>query len=329
MGVFKKGNDWYIDYHVNGRRKREKVGPSKRLAESVLAKRKVEIAEGKFLDIERKLKVRFEDFAKEYMEYSKANKRSWKRDVVSLKNLLPVFGDKYLAEITPLMVEQYKNRRRDQVTPATVNREMALLKNMFNKAIQWGKAAENLVAKVKLFKEDKGRLRLLTEEELERLLEVAPPHLQPILVVALNTGLRKSEILNLKWDDVDFQQERILVADAKNREWREIPMNLAVFKALVSIERHPESPYVFCKPNGQPYGNVRKSFEKALRIAGIENFRFHDLRHTFASHLVMAGVDLMTVKELLGHKSLEMTMRYSHLSPAHKRKAVDLLLKNA
>ena len=113
--------------------------------------------------------------------------------------------------------------------------------------------------------------------------------------------------------------------DTKNGDKREIPINEIAKMALLRRLKHPESPYIFCDKNGKPFGNIRKSFFTALKKAGIINFRFHDFRHTFASHLVMSGVDLNTVRELLGHKSLAMTLRYAHLSQNHKRRAVDTL----
>jgi len=104
-------------------------------------------------------------------------------------------------------------------------------------------------------------------------------------------------------------------------------MNDIVYRTLLGIRKKGDGPWVFCKKNGERYGNVRKAFEGAKKRAGIVDFRFHDLRHTFASHLVMAGVDLKTVQELLGHKSFEMTLRYAHLSPEHKKRALDVLGK--
>jgi len=133
----------------------------------------------------------------------------------------------------------------------------------------------------------------------------------PILILALNTGMRKSEILWLKWHDIDFKREVIHLYDTKNAEKR--------------VPKHPSSPYIFCDKKGQSYGDIKKSFLTAIEKSGIIDFHFHDLRHTFASQLVMSGVDLNTVRELLGHKSLEMTLRYSHLSPDHKKRAVDVL----
>ena len=136
--------------------------------------------------------------------------------------------------------------------------------------------------------------------------------------------MRKGEIQNLKWNDINFHQGVITLRETKNGEVRHIPINDTVREALIAIPKHPESQYIFCDKDGLPY-NCRKSFETAIQKSGILNFRFHDLRHSFASHLVMLGVDLNTVRELLGHKSLAMTIRYSHLSPDHKARAVEVL----
>ena len=145
------------------------------------------------------------------------------------------------------------------------------------------------------------------------------------MVTALHTGMRKSEILNLKWVDVDFDQKLITIGDTKNGEIRYIPMNETLTEALESVKKYAYSPYVFCNDNGNRYGDIKKGFSAALKRAGITTFRFHDLRHTFASYLVMSGVDIRTVQELMGHKSIEMTCRYAHLSPDHKQSAVKCL----
>ncbi len=263
-----------------------------------------------------------------YLEnYSKPNKKSSRRDVTSINNLKPFFGGKYLHEITPLDMEKYKRRRQGKVSNATVNREVACLKHIFTKAIEWGIVKKNPGKKVKLLRERNTRLRYLGEKEIGRLYDACAEHLKPIVTVALNTGMRKEEILNLKREDLDFQSRIIYVLDTKNSERREIPMNDIVCRTLLAAREKTDSPWVFCKKNGERYGNVRKAFEGARKRAGIVDFRFHDLRHTFASHLVMAGVDLKTVQELLGHKSFEMTLRYAHLSPEHKKAALDILCK--
>jgi len=154
MGIFKKGKNWYIDYYdQNRRRRREMIGPNKRQAEIVLQKRKVEIVEGKFLDVRKEKIVPFEEMAREYIEvYSKPNKRSSWRDEISVKHLVSHFGKKNIQEITPLDVEKYKKKRVQQVSPTTVNREITCLKHIFNKAKEWDKIESNPISSVKLFK---------------------------------------------------------------------------------------------------------------------------------------------------------------------------------
>lgn len=147
-------------------------------------------------------------------------------------------------------------------------------------------------------------------------------------MVALNTGMRKGEIFNLRKQDIDLDRKMIHISDSKNNESRDVPINDTIHRTLeafVDGEGDPKN-YIFVNPKTKkPYDNVKKSFKTALKKVGIEDFTFHDLRHTFASHLVMNGVDLMTIKELLGHKDIKMTMRYAHLSPDHKRLAVQKL----
>ncbi|MFA4888315.1 MAG: site-specific integrase [Candidatus Omnitrophota bacterium] len=233
---------------------------------------------------------------------------------------------KYIHEITPLLVNKFKVERRQEVSPATTNRGLACLKCMFNKAKEWGKFnGDNPVVKVKCFKENNQRVRFLEREEIDKLLANSNEPLRSIIIVALNTGMRKGEILGLKWRDCDFQRDLIRLTNTKNNEGRTMPMNEEVKTALIRVRKHPDSPFIFCNKEGKPYGDIKKSFFTALKKAGIIQFHFHDLRYTFASHLVMSGVDLNTVRELMGHKSLAMTIRYSHLSPDHKRRAVDLL----
>jgi integrase len=327
MGVSKVGKNYRIDYYLlDGRRKRETIGPSKKVAYDVLRKRKIQIIENKFFDIKKHKKIKFDDFANDYIEvYSKHNKKDWKKDLTRLRPLKPFFAGKYLYMIKPLEVEQYKAKRIKEVSPATVNRELACLKHMFTMAIQWEKAEANPVKKVKLFRENNQRVRYLETEEAERLIKNCQDYTRRIVEIALNTGMRKGEILGLKWKDIDFRRGIIYLLNTKNSERREVPINSIVKQALISQPKHKDSPYVFCNKNGKPYRDIRKSFVAALNKSDIISFRFHDLRHTFASHLVMSGVDLNTVRELLGHKSLRMTLRYSHLSPAHKQRAVEVL----
>jgi integrase len=346
MGVFQKSGNWFIDYRLpNGKRRQEKIGTSKKLAETVLQKRKVAIAEGKFLDLVKNEKITFEAFAKEYLAlHSRPHKKTWVTDEYHFKDLERFFGGKYLFAITAQDIEHFKAERLKErigkerigkekkgeekfVSTSTVNRQLATLRNMFNKAVSWGKLEVNPMKDVRSLKEPKGRLRFLEQEEIVKLLSNCNKKLKPIVVLALFTGMRRGEILGLKWPDIDFKRNIITLLDTKNGEKREVPMNGHVKTALIHIKRNPYTQNVFCDNNGAVYQDIRKSFSTALRKSGINDFRFHDLRHTFASQLVMTGANLNTVRELMGHKDITMTLRYSHLAPSYKQEAVDNLGK--
>ncbi len=226
------------------------------------------------------------------------------------------------------MIEKYKADRLQCVTPATVNRELACLKYMFTKAIEWEYVKINPAKTVKLLKEPPGRLRYLKPEEVDALLRACASHIRPIVVTALNTGMRKSEILNLKWREVDLGNRKVTVANSKNNEIRVIPINEALYRELSALTRNPECEYVFLGKNGLPAGDIKKAFMGALKRAKIKDFRFHDIRHTFGSQMVMQGIDTRTVQQVMGHKTIKMTMRYSHLSPEYVQEAM-MRLDNA
>jgi integrase len=196
---------------------------------------------------------------------------------------------------------------------------------MFSLAIKWGEAKKNPVADVDFLKEPPGRSRFLSEEEAQNLLSCSDDHLKPIVMTALNTGMRLSEILSLKWDQVHICaviEPYLEVKVSKNNKKRFIPLNDDMLNLFEGMESNKNS-HVFLGTRNKPLKSVRKPFDKALKRAGIEDFRFHDLRHTFASHLLMNGGDLLTLKEILGHSSLKMIERYTHLAGAHKRKQVN------
>jgi integrase len=182
------------------------------------------------------------------------------------------------------------------------------------------------VRKVKLLEENNRRMRYLSKEECQILIDACSSHLRPIVITALNTGMRGGEIFSLKWANVDLKHGFILLEKTKNGERREIPINETLRETLTGLTRRLDLPYVFYNPfTEKPYGDIKNAFNGACRRAKIVDFVFHDLRHTFASHLVMRGVDITTVKDLLGHKTLTMTLRYAHLAPSHKVNAVDIL----
>jgi integrase len=227
----------------------------------------------------------------------------------------PMLGSKRLAEITPFDLECYRRQRKQAgVGDVSINRELAFLRNLCTMAIAWSKASENPVKKVRFARENNGRTRFLTREEEVRILTCCIPSLKPLVVTALHTGFRMSELLSLTWRDVAFHRRVIAVraAYAKNGESRSIPMNSVLLEMLWSMQGDTlgNAP-VFCTSRGTPHRDFRTTFTRVVRKAGIEDFRFHDLRHCFASRLVMAGVDLPTVQALIGHKNITITMRYA------------------
>src|SRR5437016_444227 len=225
-------------------------------------------------------------------------------------------------------------QRSQEVAPATISRALSFLRRVFNVAIADGKADKNPVRAVKFLKEDNERVRFLTEDE-EQLLaaELPDPRDWSKVEVALNMGLRRGEQFRLRWEHVDFATGIITVPRSKSGETRRIPMNDAVREVLRALPSRLKSPWVFPSKTGKtpldPKNFMSRVFGPALREAGIENLHWHDLRHTFASRLVMKGVDLRTVQELMGHKTIAMTLRYSHLSPAHQLEAVQRLTRKS
>ncbi|MBK34141.1 MAG: hypothetical protein CME26_01260 [Gemmatimonadetes bacterium] len=179
--------------------------------------------------------------------------------------------------------------------------------------------------RVKLLRVDTYEPVFLTVAEGERLIAAAEGQMCTLLTLALHTGLRRMELFNLQWADVDMEREEIVVRRAKSRKYRRVPVNSVVVAALRGHPRHIRSSHVFHREDGGPWRDVRKRLWAALDKAGLPRVRLHDLRHSFASNLVAAGVDLRNVKELVGHSSLEMTLRYSHLTPGRLRASVAAL----
>ncbi len=195
---------------------------------------------------------------------------------------------------------------------------------MFNKAVEWGRLESSPVKNVKKFKEPNSKERILCPDEMKRLIDAANNHLEPILIIALNTGMRRGEILSLKWENIDLSKRCIHLEDSKSGKSRDIPMNGLVIEVLSVIAQNSE--YVFPNPRtGGPIEDVKTAFKTACERAKIKGLRFHDLRHTAATRMVEAMVDLVTVSKILGHSSIQMTMRYAHPTPENMRRAVERL----
>ncbi len=357
-GIYKRGGIWWIRYTgPDGKRRFEPAGDTFKAAESLLADRKG----GK-----EPVKVSnhsFSELATKYRAWMEGRQKSARTKGYIIGQLFSFFGDIPLRQFSTALVDQLQTDLISKgYTPAYNNKVTNVLKHMFNKALEWEMITEDglkRVRKVKPLKGENKRLRYLSREECHALISSCDAHLKPIVITALNTGMRRGEILGLKWDNVDLKHGFILLSMTKNGERREIPINGTLKATLKEVTRRLDVPYVFHEA-GRAYQDVKRSFHTALKKVemqkctkcdyqatktpmqegikhcplcksdmraqkGITDFHFHDLRHTFASHLVMAGVDITTIKELLGHKTLTMTLRYAHLAPAHKVKAVDIL----
>lgn len=242
-----------------------------------------------------------------------------------MKSLVGYFGKKALSEIAAYDVERFKEMRHKSVSGTTINRELAALKTMLNRASDWGfvKLAANPVSKVAYFPERQVE-RILTDNEAAKLVAACGQAVRPVVITALNTGMRRGEILDLRWENVDFERRFIRVERSKNGRSRKVPMNSTLVAELGRL-RGNGTPFVFTQRAGERLKSIVTAFQTACRHAGIGHLRFHDLRHTFATNLVMNGVDLVTVKEILGHSDISMTVRYSHPSDERKMAAVECI----
>lgn len=330
-GIYKRGNIYWIRYAgLDGKIVFESSHSAKfRDAEALFIKRKQAIKEGKQPEPTKRIANHtFKELVAEYLKWAE-RQRSFKSKVYLINQLQETFGGLPLRRFNSMLLEQYQTERLQKNKPATVNRLIATISHMFTKAVEWDMVEEETlkrIRRVRLLPENNRRLRYLSKEECQSLINACGLHLKPIVITALNAGMRKGEILSLRWDNIDLKHGFILLDRTKNGERREIPINDTLRTTLQGIARRLDIPYVFYDPvTGKPYQDVKRSFNTALGRSKIMDFKFHDLRHTFASYLVMGGVDITTVKELLGHKTLTMTLRYTHLAPSHKVKAVDIL----
>ncbi len=347
-GIYKRGDTWWIRYaDPTGRIIRKSSGSSKFIvAETMLLNEKKAAREGKLPCVAQIDNHDFSELAEKYKAWVKGRQACAELKGYVIDRLIDHYGPILLRQFNTALVEQLqtdlmnkglrkkelkqdkKEKEPQPSSPAWVNRVLNILKHMFTKAVEWEMVEADVLKRVRQVKQlrEGKRLRFLSIEEAQGLISVCDDYLKPIVATALNTGMRKSEILKLRWDQVDLQHGFILLDKTKNGERREIPINSTLKTVFHSLRRRIDVPHVFYDQKTlKPYQGVKRCFAFALRQANISDFHFHDLRHTFASQLVMAGVDLAAVKELLGHKDIKMTLRYAHLAPAHKRKAVEVM----
>jgi len=332
-------NSYYAVFSVSGKRKWIKIGRvDKKKAKQILRKLEIEFTKDR-LNLDEVKSITLYEFIEEYIEFAKTNKSiaTCKRELEIMQILKSNIGDIPLQKIDTHKIEEYKtNRTKKSLKPATINKELSVLRFMSNKAKEW--AYQTSTPKIKLLKIPKEPPKFLSTEEIDRLVDKASTWLKPIIIVLRNTGLRRGELLNLKFSYIDFNQRVLLIRSSKTNSYRIIPMNKELYETLLWLRDYYPLPhmdkviprqdcqreYIFCMPDGRKLKSFRHSFNKACRKAGIKASP-HTLRHSFASHLVMCGVDLVSVKELLGHTQVSTTMIYAHLSPSYKASTVEKL----
>lgn len=321
------------------------------------------------LNDKKTLKLTLNNFINnEYESWRLANRKNGKDDIKRLRvNFGTEFGDFILKDISPILIEKWRTTRiNNGIQSTTVNRDIVILKASLSKAVEWGFISENPLKTLKPFKTDSSaKIRFLDQGEEERLIDVLQlrddklkqkresgnqwrqkrrfdslidlkqfvfaDYLSPMILVSLNTGVRRGELFNLYWHDVNFYGAILTIrgSTAKSGKTRHIPLNSVALQTLKDWQfMVPHDGLVF--PNaktGEAFGHVKKAWASVLNQAKVKNFRWHDIRHHFASRLVMAGVDLNTVRELLGHADIKMTLRYAHLAPEHKANAVAKIVR--
>ena len=305
---------------------KEKVGRKSRgftreMAKEALKARLGEVAQGKF-SLERvREPIPFSQLVKRSRQYAQANWQAYEDNKGFIKYAENEFGDLPLSELTSWRIEQWKSKLKQNHKPGTVNVYITVLKSILSRGVEWGLLKSNPARSVKVIKLGDQRARYLTMDEMNRLLEACKesryPWLQSYVILALNTGLRRSEMLGLsRSQNIDMGRGIIVVRQRKTQKVKSIPLNDSARKAI------EELPVIDDRLFPISYGALSTAFKEALVHGGIKDFRVHDLRHSFASHLLMAGSDLATVSRLMGHANIAMTMRYAHLSPRHEAEAV-------
>ena len=237
--------------------------------------------------------------------------------------LIRYFEKRGLTEISPLMIEDYKTHRLTEVSGASTNRELACLKHCFQKAILWKLVKENPCIGIDFLKE-KPRVRLLSYPEEDKLMNASPEWLRELILIALTTGMRSSEITGLTWPNIDFDNRTITIPETKNNEIGKVHLNQPVFDLLKSKDQ--SNPYARIFPGLNKYG-VSRAFREVCVKSGIPNLRFHDLRAAFASRLNADGLNVFTIKDLLRHKTLVMSLRYCRNTTDNATLAIEKLAK--
>ncbi len=327
-GIFERpprSGIWWISYcDGEGKRHREKIG-RRSAALDALGRRRLEVKEGRYIPPRAGARLTFRDLANAAMTQKKLRlaPASYETDMLRLKQLLPLIGNLPADRLTPARIEETLAHFRRAVSSSTVNRFHALISSIYKFAVHAGRVSINPASKVKRYKENESRIRWLRPEEEKAIRDafVADAH-EYEFDLALHTGMRRGEQFGLEWRNVDLERGILTVKGKTGR--RHVVANSeakAALRKLLAISGKEQR--VSPDSSEGVKRDWRRWLERAAKDAGVKDFHWHDLRHTFASRLVMNGVDIRTVQELLGHKSIVQTMKYAHLAPDHRQAAVE------
>jgi integrase len=332
--VFFKDGKWWLNYRVDGRRHRTSTGTANRkLAEMKLKDLEVRLFKGQLPDRQAPSNgSSLPDFFRRFVEYAKNNYSGQHlQSDLSRINIMQDFfarkGVRHLQSITPGQYEEFESSVLKGRSPKTRKNYLALLKTMLNYAVKWGVIEKNPLDSVKPPKVVR-TFRFYDKKEIARLAGSADEPLKTAIILLVNTGMRRAELFNIRWRDVDLRAKILRVwpyegFTPKGKKARSIPLNNEALNVLRSLKKDdPDSEHVF-----RPYSSIhtlRRKFTNLAKSLGMAG-TLHDLRHTFASHLAMAGIPIPVIKELLGHSSIATTMIYAHLSPEQNRGAVSKL----
>ncbi len=336
--VYLRGNSYVGQYRDRGRIVQKTLGKkgviTKTAARAILAKLEEAVMLKKYDLLDADIPT-LNEFASEYIKHGKEvlKKRSWERDIYGLRQFKEHYGNRLLSEITSRNIDDFKKIRLKAVSTGTVNRELQCIRSLFNLAKRWKRFfGNNPVSEARLIQVNNQKERILSKEEEDRLLALSNPYLKPILITALNTGMRKNEILTLKWTNIDRDTSVITLehTNTKTKTTRRIPINSVLRKLLLEqMLKSGGNEFIFLNPTGNPYkrhDSIKGAFERLCKKAGVTGLRFHDLRHTAATRMIEAGASIVAVSKILGHSDIKMTMRYTHPDTSLKE-AVELLTK--
>lgn len=331
---FKCGVRWSIDYRdTTGKRIQRSITNAQNREDAIEAlKDAVRKEFDKEYRAQREMgKMTFREYGKTFLDnYSKLHVTGWeKSDKVYIESILgSYFGEYQLRDINVLLIDKYKKLRLESgIQKSSINRELFMLRKVFNKAIAWQLIEKNPIDKVEFFKESKPRNRVLGRNEQERLLKVAKPWLQELVLFDVNTGLRpgKELLQELRWENVSFENGVAYLEKTKSGEPKTLYLNSVALDILKKRQANVGNGKgaVF----GYSYYTVHGAFKRACKRAGIEGVTLHTLRHTFGTRLIENGADIVTTKDLLHHSSLEMTERYTHPDTKRNKDAVERLVQ--